>query len=81
MRVSFFGRLAGLLGCRSLDDVPDNLTNGAALRDWLAHNHPQVDEVLNHPGTRLMLDNEIADWSAPLSGARDIAVIPIVSGG
>ena len=81
MQVCFFGRLADLLGARNLDDAPDNLTDGAALRDWLAQNHPQLSDVLNHPGTRLMLNNEVTDWNARLSGASDIAIIPIVSGG
>ena len=81
MRVSFFGRLADLSGCRTLDDAPDDLTTGAELRDWLAQNHPQLRDPLAHPGTRLMLDNEITDWHAPLREAEDIAIIPIVSGG
>ena len=39
-----------------MDDAPDNLTDGAALRDWLIQNHQQLSEGLTHPGTRLVLD-------------------------
>ena len=81
MRVSFFGRLADLLGSRTLDDAPDDLTTAADLRDWLAQAHPQLRDPLAHSGTRLMLDNEITDWHMPLREAEDIAIIPIVSGG
>ncbi|MDB2656091.1 MoaD/ThiS family protein [Alphaproteobacteria bacterium] len=81
MRVCFYGRLADLFGSRNLDDAPDNLTDGTALRDWLIQNHQQLSEGLTHLGTRLVLDNEVTDWDAPLSGAHDIAIIPIVSGG
>ena len=81
MRVSFFGRLADLSGQRSLDDVPDMLTTGSDLRDWLAETHPHLAEILAHPGTRLVLDNEITDWQTALHAEQEIAIIPIVSGG
>lgn len=81
MRVQFYGRLADLIGRRHLDDIPDTLADGEALRGWLADAHPQLAEVLARPGTRLVVDNEIADWSAALAAAGDIAVIPAVSGG
>lgn len=81
MRVSFFGRLADVLDRRTLDNAPDDLADGAALRDWLVQHYPQIGALMMHPGTRLMLDNEITDWQAALDGAEDISIIPIVSGG
>ena len=81
MQISFFGRLADLSGQRSLNDVPDGLADGEALRAWLSDAQPHLAEILAHPGTRLVLDNEITDWQAPLAGAGDVAIIPVVSGG
>lgn len=81
MQVSFFGRLADLSGQRHLDDIPDRFATGADLRDWLTETHPHLAEVLSHPGTRLVLDNEITDWQTALHAGQDIAIIPVVSGG
>lgn len=81
MQVSFFGRLADMLGARLIGDAPDGLTDGEALRDWLCATYPDMSDILHHAGTRLMLDEEISDWASPLAEIDDIAVIPVVSGG
>jgi molybdopterin converting factor small subunit len=80
MHVQFFGRLADLSGARRAD-IPDDMQSGADLRAWLHIAHPQLSDILAHPGTRLVLNNEIVAWDTPLHGARDIAIIPVVSGG
>ena len=80
MHVQFFGRLADLSGARRAD-IPDDMQSGAVLRDWLSAARPELSDILAHPGTRLVLNNEIVAWETPLNGAHDIAIIPVVSGG
>ena len=80
LNVSFFGRLADVLGTRnlSLKTMPDT---GNALKEHLAEAYPEISAILAHHGTRLVVNDEIVDWATAVSAADDIAIIPVVSGG
>lgn len=41
--------------------------------------HPGA--IAQLPGTRIALDQDYAPWSAPIGDAREIAILPPVSGG
>lgn len=47
--------------------------------DVLEQLHPGWREQL--PGSRVALDQAYADWDTPLGDAKEIAVLPPVSGG
>ncbi len=81
MRVAFYGQLAERLGARHLTIDEASLCNGVQLRAWLADTHPHAAEILTHKGTRLLLNDEITDWQAPIDAEQNIAIIPVVSGG
>lgn len=81
MRVDFYGQLADRLSARCLDIDLGALPSGQALRAALAEDRPEIADILHHPGTRLMLDDEITDWNSNLSAAQTIAILPVVSGG
>ena len=80
MRISFFGRLADVLGARHLS-LANAAPTGTALKAHLAEAHPEISEILAHQGTRLVVNDAITDWDAPLAASDDIAIIPVVSGG
>ena len=80
MRIAFFGRLADVSGTRTLEHKTEALT-GEDLRRDLAAAHPQIADILNHGGTRLVLNDEIVGWDSPLAEDDDVAIIPVVSGG
>lgn len=81
MQVQFYGQLAERFGARHIDVSPDALSTGTALRNLLADQQPAAADMLNHSGTRLVVNDEICDWAHSLSDARSIAIIPVVSGG
>lgn len=81
MQVDFYGQLADRLGARSLQIDPKYAADGPSLRKYLSETQPDIAEILAHPGTRMMLDDEITDWQSDLGAARTIAIIPVVSGG
>ena len=80
LHVSFFGRLADIMGTRNLPlkTMPDS---GNALKAHLAEAHPEISAILAHQGTRLVVNDEIVDWATAVSATDDIAIIPVVSGG
>jgi molybdopterin synthase sulfur carrier subunit len=77
MRVRFFGRLRDAIGDELDVDVPARITDCEALRQWLALDHP----ALLDPGVRIALDDRMAVGPAPLSGIKEAAFLPPVSGG
>ena len=80
IHISFFGRLADVLGARSLS-LESAMDSGDALKTHLTAAHPEISEILAHQGTRLVVNDEIVDWATTLSASDDIAIIPVVSGG
>ena len=80
IHISFFGRLADVLGSRSLS-LESAMDSGDALKTHLTAEHPEISEILAHQGTRLVVNDAITDWDAPLAASDDIAIIPVVSGG
>jgi len=81
VQIDFYGQLADRLGARHITVEDNTLTSGDALRLWLSEAHPELSDILTHKGTRLVLDDEISDWASPIEKARNIAIIPVVSGG
>lgn len=80
MHISFFGRLADMLGARSLT-LESAMDSGTALKAHLGKAYPEISEILAHQGTRLVINDELVDWATALSASDDIAIIPVVSGG
>ena len=87
MEIAFFGKLAELAGTRgATHNLPAHITSGNELRDWLAQAYqkksPRLVDALFEPGTRLVVGDEIVEWEAArLVGAKQVAVIPVLSGG
>lgn len=77
MRVRFFGRLRDAIGDERDVEVPARIADSEALRQWLALDHP----ALLDPGVRIALDDRMAVGPAPLSGIKEAAFLPPVSGG
>lgn len=81
MKIDFYGQLADRLGARSLTLDGETPSDGQKLRQLLNDMKPEISEILNRPGTRLMVNDEITDWDSTLAAAHSIAIIPVVSGG
>lgn len=78
MRVLFFGRLRDAAGAAELA-APAELTSLAQLRAWLAREHGGL--ALDGVGVRVAVDGTIVSGDASLSGAREVAFMPPMSGG
>lgn len=59
--------------------LPESLISLSDLIDWLA---ARGDSVFAEPARlRAAIDQKMADFSAPIAGAREIAFFPPVTGG
>lgn len=82
MRLQFFGRLTDIAGRASREvTLPEGVADVAALRHWLGEGDAELAVALASPGVRAVIDEEIVTDQHLLSGAREIAFIPPVSGG
>ncbi len=71
-----FAQARDVLGFSQREIETDPEQSATALLDQL---HPGWREKL--PGTRVALDQVYADWDTPLGEAKEIALLPPVSGG
>ena len=63
-------------------ELPDNLETVADLITWLRARGPQYDNAFARPGViRAAINQTHVKQTAPLTGAREIAFFPPVTGG
>lgn len=80
MQVLLFGRLADLAGWRTREFEPAPATL-SALRARIAEIDSALAEALIGPGVQVALDKTLVRGDAALSGARELAFLPPMSGG
>ncbi len=79
LRVLFFGRLKEIIG-RAEDQV--ELTEGASVEDLFARYGSQFPQLAPfRPSLVASVNQEFAQWSAPLRNGDEVAFLPPVSGG
>jgi molybdopterin synthase sulfur carrier subunit len=80
VQVLLFGRLADLAGwrIREFDPAPATLS---ALRERIAELDAALAEALTESGVQVALDKTLVRGDAALSGARELAFLPPMSGG
>jgi len=79
VRVLFFGRLKEIVG-RAEDEA--ELGEGARVEDLFARYGSRYPELVRfRPSLVASVNQEFAEWRAPLSGGDEVAFLPPVSGG
>jgi len=79
VRVRFFASLADRTGCSTESVEIDPATDVNGLWQALLLRHPGLAEVGFRP--LVACDLNYADWEQSLSGVREVAFLPPVSGG
>lgn len=77
MKVVMLGRLAEIAGWRDREVSAQTVADLIAV---LSVEDPELGAALKHPRVRVVVDQEISD-RAVLTGAREVAFLPVVSGG
>ncbi len=83
MKILYFAWLKQKTG-QSSEEVtpPAEVGTVAELADWLAARSPGHAEALaDRRVVRVAIDQEFADYDTPITGAREIAFFPPVTGG
>jgi molybdopterin synthase catalytic subunit len=79
VRVLFFGQLKEIVG-RAEDDV--DLADGARVEELFARYGAKHPQLTGFRGSVVAsVNQEFADWQAPLAGGDEVAFLPPVSGG
>jgi molybdopterin converting factor subunit 1 len=79
VRVLFFGRLKEITGCA--EDWTE-ITDGSAVEDLFARYGSQFPALADfRPSVVASVNEEFADWRAPLRAGDEVAFLPPVSGG
>src|ERR1700732_1529737 len=79
VRVLFFGRLKDIVG-RSEEDA--ELSEGARVEDLFARYGRSFPELARfRPSVVASVNQEFAEWRAPLASGDEVAFLPPVSGG
>lgn len=81
-RILFFGKLkdpAG--GAARVVDLPLEITDSAALIDWLCAGNDALREALAGVGVRLSVNQAIISHETPFENPEEIAFLPPFSGG
>ena len=83
MRVLYFAWLRERIGAGSEDvSPPDTVATVADLIAWLRTRDPRYAAAFGDTAAiRVALDQEQADFDAPLAGVREVALFPPVTGG
>ncbi len=83
MRVLYFAWLRERIGMGSEEiSPPDNVTTVADLIAWLKTREARYEAAFGDvTAIRVALDQEQADFDAPLTGVREVALFPPVTGG
>lgn len=82
VRILFFGRLreAAGLGERQVD-LPPGVMTGADLIGLLGAGDDRLRAALEAPAVKIVADDAVVPRAAKITGAREIAFLPPVSGG
>jgi molybdopterin synthase sulfur carrier subunit len=83
MKVLYFAWLRERLN-RASDEVspPAEIVTLADLVTWLRANDEALDLAMANPAIfKLSRDARIVPWDAPIAGAREIAILPPMTGG
>ena len=83
MRVLYFAWLRERIGKGSEEvSPPEGVVTVADLVDWLKGREARYAAAFEDTtAIRVALDQEQADFDAPLAGAREVALFPPVTGG
>jgi len=83
MRVLYFAWLRERIGVGSEEvSPPDTVATVADLVAWLRTREPRYAAAFEDTAAiRVALDQEQADFDAPLAGVREVALFPPVTGG
>ena len=78
MKIVLLGRLADAAGGREQSlDLPSEITDVEALRDWLGEEIP----ALLDPTVRVIVNNVLAQGGQAIAADNEVAFFPLVSGG
>lgn len=81
-RILFFGKLKDPAGAATRDvDLPAEISNGAALIDWLGADNDALRDALSGIGVRLSVDQAMISVETPFTNPEEIAFLPPFSGG
>ena len=81
-RILFFGKLKEPAGGDTRDvTLPDTVTNGASLIDWLCAEDDYLRDALTGAGVRLSVDQAIVSLETPFQNPTEVAFLPTFSGG
>jgi len=82
VRVRFFAAARESAGCATMDlAVPAPASVRALIRDLAARGGAALTQVLEAPGTRVAVNQEIVDLDHPVRDGDEVAVLPRVTGG
>jgi len=82
VRIRYFAALREAIGrAEAVLDLPPSIKTGRDLVRLLASQFPHAAAHLNAPSLRIALDQEIASFDVPLGGAKEIALLPPMTGG
>lgn len=83
MKILYFAWLKQKTGMATEDVAPPaEVTTVAELADWLsARSAGHAAAFANRKVVRVAIDQEFAEYDAPIAGVREIAFFPPVTGG
>jgi len=83
MRILYFAWLRERIGASSEEvSPPESVATVADLVEWLKSREPRYAAAFEDTAAiRVALDQEQAEFDAPLSGVREVALFPPVTGG
>ncbi|ODT49610.1 MoaD/ThiS family protein [Devosia sp. 63-57] len=83
MKILYFAWLRERLN-RASDEVdpPPEVVTLADLVTWLRQNDEALDMAMENPAIfKLSIDAHIRPWDTPITGAREVAILPPMTGG
>ena len=81
MKVLFFASLKEQLNCGELEVNDPTISTVQELKEQLANRGEPWTSALNSTKLLVAVNQEVADFSAPISNDDDIAFFPPVTGG
>ncbi len=82
IRVRYFASLREVMGRGEASfDLPPMVKTGRDLVSLLAAQFPHAEDALNAQSLKIAIDHEMASFDAPLAGAKEVALLPPMTGG
>jgi molybdopterin converting factor subunit 1 len=83
MKILYFAWLRQKVGRAEEDiELPITVTSVAALVAWLkTHSEAHANAFANMKAVRVAINQEFADWNAPIAEGDEVAFFPPVTGG